>query len=167
MFTSMEHVKSVFSSEINFTEKVFDNLTDKSMSQAINKDHRTLARMAWHIIASITETMGYCGLEINGITEKDPIPATAAEIKKAYRFAAHTMLDKISSEWSDETLQQEDDLYGETWKRGLTLLILLKHEIHHRGQITVLMRQAGLVVPSIYGPAKEGWADHGVPVPEV
>ena len=167
MFTSIEHVKSAFSGEIEFTEKVFDALTDESLSQAVNNDHRTLARMAWHIIASITEMMEQCGLKIKGITEKDPVPTSAAEIKKAYGTAAHTLLDQVNSEWTDETLQQEDNMYGETWKRGLTLLILLKHEIHHRGQMTVLMRQAGLVVPSIYGPAKEGWEAYGMPVPKV
>jgi len=126
-----------------------------------------LARMAWHTLTSITEMMEQCGLEIKGFTEKDPIPESAAEIKKAYSSAAHALLDQISTKWTDETLQKEDNLYGETWKRGFTLLILLKHEIHHRGQMTVLMRQAGLVVPSIYGPAKEGWAAYDMPVPEV
>ena len=30
-----------------------------------------------------------------------------------------------------------------------------------------LMRQAGLPVPSIYGPVKEGWAAYGVAAPKV
>jgi uncharacterized damage-inducible protein DinB len=29
--------------------------------------------------------------------------------------------------------------------------------------MTVLMRQAGLRVPGIYGPAKEEWEEHGMP----
>ena len=56
-------------------------------------------------------------------------------------------------------------MYGEKWQRGLTLHILLQHEVHHRGQMTVLMRQAGLKVPNIYGPAKEGWAEYGADTP--
>ena len=36
-------------------------------------------------------------------------------------------------------------------------------EAHHRGQMTVLMRQAGLTVPGIYGPAQEEWAAMGMP----
>jgi len=31
----------------------------------------------------------------------------------------------------------------------------------------VLMRQAGLTVPGIYGPAKEGWKDFGMEAPIV
>jgi uncharacterized damage-inducible protein DinB len=32
---------------------------------------------------------------------------------------------------------------------------LIRHQIHHRGQITILMRQAGLAAPGVYGPNEE------------
>jgi hypothetical protein len=32
--------------------------------------------------------------------------------------------------------------------------------------MTVLMRQAGLVVPGVYGPAREEWAVYGMPTQE-
>ena len=53
-------------------------------------------------------------------------------------------------------------MYGMSWKRGTTLSILVNHQAHHRGQMTVLMRQAGLMVPGVYGPAKEEWASMGM-----
>jgi uncharacterized damage-inducible protein DinB len=37
------------------------------------------------------------------------------------------------------------------------------HQAHHRGQMTVLMRQAGLTVPGVYGPAREERAQWGTP----
>ena len=46
-------------------------------------------------------------------------------------------------------------------------MVLVTHQTHHRGQMTVLMRQAGLKVPDVYGPAKEGWATYGMPAPRV
>jgi len=49
-------------------------------------------------------------------------------------------------------------MYGDRWKRGVTLLALLMHQAHHRGQMTVVMRLAGLKVPALYGPAREEWA---------
>ncbi len=57
--------------------------------------------------------------------------------------------------------------YGERWKNGFTLEVLLRHEIHHRGRMTVLMRQAGLKVPGVYGPAMEEWEAFGAQPPEV
>ena len=41
------------------------------------------------------------------------------------------------------------------------------HQCHHRGQMSVLMRQAGIRVPGIYGPAREEWSMLGAPIPEV
>ena len=53
-------------------------------------------------------------------------------------------------------------MYGQQWKNGTTLRALISHQAHHRGQLTVLMRQAGLRVPGIYGPAREDWASMGM-----
>ena len=53
-------------------------------------------------------------------------------------------------------------MYGEQWANGLTLRLLISHEIHHRGQMFVLMRQAGLRVPDIYGPTREVWIEQGM-----
>jgi uncharacterized damage-inducible protein DinB len=61
---------------------------------------------------------------------------------------------------------QEDDMYGEMWKRGFTLYNLITHQIHHRGQMTVLMRQSGLKVPGFYGPSFEEWAQYGMEAPK-
>jgi len=46
-------------------------------------------------------------------------------------------------------------------------MFLIQHQNHHRGQMTVLMRQAGLTVPGIYGPAKEEWGNFGMEAPEM
>jgi len=58
-------------------------------------------------------------------------------------------------------------MYGYNWKRGYSLFILIIHQTHHLGQMSVLMRQAGLKVPGIYGPSKEEWAQFGMQEPEV
>jgi uncharacterized damage-inducible protein DinB len=46
-------------------------------------------------------------------------------------------------------------------------MFLIQHQAHHRGQMTVLMRQAGLPVPGIYGPSKEEWANFGMEAPKM
>jgi uncharacterized damage-inducible protein DinB len=110
---------------------------------------------------------GQTGLKVKGPGEKDPVPDKAGEIANAYKAASDSLADQVGNNWKDETLEVEDNLYGETWKRGLTLRILIDHEIHHRGQMTVLMRQAGLQVPGIYGPAKEEWVKYNMKEPEI
>ena len=64
-----------------------------------------------------------------------------------------------------ESLTVEDEMYGQRWTRGFSLGALVNHEIHHRGQMTVLMRQAGQKVPGLMGPAKEEWSQFGMPEP--
>ena len=58
-------------------------------------------------------------------------------------------------------------MYGEKWMRGVTLRVVTEHEVHHRGQMTILMRQAGLKVPGLFGPAKEEWSEFGMEEPEI
>ena len=58
-------------------------------------------------------------------------------------------------------------MYGATWPRSFTLFVLIGHEIHHRGQMTVLMRQAGLKVPGIYGPSYEEWVNYKMQPPAI
>jgi uncharacterized damage-inducible protein DinB len=81
------------------------------------------------------------------------VPPTVAEIRATYERAAASLANAVEGSWFDGTLAVEDDVYGEPWPRGRTLFVLLCHEVHHRGQLTLLMRQAGLKVPGVYGPS--------------
>lgn len=167
MFVSIEQFKQEWQSESDNTRKIFSALTDQSLKQSVADDHRTIGRMAWHIVLSIPEMSGRTGLNVTGPGENESVPTSAEEIRKAYDTAANSLLEQVTTGWTDETLDIEDDMYGQKWRRGLTLYILIKHELHHRAQMIVLMRQAGLVVPGIYGPAKEEWNQYGAPPPEI
>ena len=59
---------------------------------------------------------------------------------------------------SDEDLQQQFNTWGFEKTRGEFVLWLLFDHIHHRGQLSVCVRLAGGLVPSIYGPS----ADQGM-----
>jgi uncharacterized damage-inducible protein DinB len=151
--------------------KVIDAIPDKHANQAVCDGHRTLKRMAWHLVESLIGMPTQLGIAVEGhemVTNHmiiDP-PATMAEVKAAYEKASASFLKGLET-WTDETLIIEDNLYGETWKRGITLFVLLEHEVHHRGEMFVLMRQAGLKPPDVYGPTKEGWAGMGMEPPKV
>lgn len=160
MFHTVEDFVQNWAHEMARTQKQMDQFTDASLLQTVADGHRTLGRVAWHIVTTIPEMMSHTGLNLSSIDHQAPVPSTADEIKKAYATASKELLDQIKANWDDATLQVEDEMYGEKWKRSTTLLILIKHEVHHRGQMTVLMRQAGLRVPGVYGPAKEEWANN-------
>ncbi len=156
-----------WNNESNATRKILGALTDVSLGQAVNKDHRTLGRMAWHIIQTMGEMSGRVGLKVDAPAESEPVPTSAKAVQEAYDKAASSLLAQIKKNWKDETLLQEDDMYGSKWARSFTLFVLIGHEVHHRGQMTVLMRQAGLKVPGIVGPSLEEWASYGMPAPAI
>lgn len=161
MFTSITAFEKSFGQEMQNTGKVLANLTDESLNQRVADGFRTLGEIAWHLVTTYPEMMKHTGLVVGSLAEDAPRPGSAAEIKAAYEKVSKECLDQIVSKWDDATLMVEDDMYGMKWPKGLTLSILIYHEIHHRGQMTVLMRQAGLKVPGVCGPSKEEWAQFG------
>jgi uncharacterized damage-inducible protein DinB len=167
MFKTISEVKDQWLSHADATKRIFGALTDQSLSQAVTPDGRTLGRMAWHIVQSIPEMGRRTGLQVEGPDEKTPVPDSAEEIKRAYDLTGGSLIQQIDENWNDDSLVMVDDMYGERWTRAFTLYVIFAHEIHHRGQMTVLMRQAGLKVPGVFGPAKEEWAACGMKPPEI
>lgn len=167
MIRTISDFEQTWSNEIEATQKILKHLTDKSLGQRVDSDSRTLGRLAWHIVTTISEMMSKTGLVLAGPHPEAPVPATAKEIFRAYSDAAISLLEQVKKNWTDSTLEIKDNLYGEMWARGNTLAALILHQTHHRGQMTVLMRQAGLDVPGVYGPARQEWAAFGMKPPAV
>lgn len=167
MYLTIADFEADMTREAGSTRKYLDALTDASLSQAVADGYRTLGRLAWHLVTTYPEMMSRTGLKVKSISAEAPLPPTAKEIKETYAAVIAELLDQVKKSWQDKDLTVEDDLYGQKWKRGATLEVLIRHEIHHRGQMSVLMRQAGLTVPGIYGPSKEEWSQFNMPAPEI
>lgn len=163
MFRRIEDFQKAWSYEVEMTGKVLNNLKDESLGQQVTAEGRSLGFLGWHITQTLGEMLGLVGLKVDAPGFDQECPTSAAEIAAAYEKAAASVTEEITANWNDDTLLQTDEMYGETWARGLTLFYLIAHQAHHRGQMTVLMRQAGLSVPGVYGPAKEEWAAMGAP----
>ena len=163
MIRTIEDFQKAWVYESEMTGKVLGTLSDASLGQRVTDDGRALGFLGWHIVVTLGEMLGLVGLKIDVPGHDSEHPATAAEIAVAYEKAAKSVADEVGKNWNDETLLITDEMYGETWSRGMTLFYLILHQTHHRGQMSVLMRQAGLRVPGVYGPAKEEWAAMGAP----
>ena len=106
-------------------------------------------------------------MKLDGVGPETPLPSSAAQMARDYAKIAASLPEEMKKQWTDADLKTVDDMYGEKWSRAQTLAILVSHQTHHRGQMSVLMRQAGLKVPGVYGPAREEWAGFGMSSPEV
>ncbi len=165
MFRQLDDFIKAYQNLTDSTGRVLAVLTDENLTQAVAPGYRTLGQIAWHIVVTIPEMMNRTGLGLSSIDPETMPPTSAVEIARAYERVSTEMIAALKSEWNDETLLQTDDMYGEQWPRGLTLTSLIHHEIHHRGQMTVLLRQAGQQVPGVFGPSKEEWVQFGMDAP--
>ncbi|MHB9022677.1 MAG: DinB family protein [Armatimonadota bacterium] len=165
MFNTIDHFLQGWGETSANTQRLLDGLTDASLARQVSPEGRTLGQIAWHLALTLGEMGEKAGLRVDAPAEDAPAPASAAAISAAYRAGAASLVEAIRADWTDATLAETIPMYGEHWTRGKVLFVLLIHEVHHRGQLTVLMRQAGLRVPDVCGPAREDWAQWGLPVP--
>jgi uncharacterized damage-inducible protein DinB len=140
-------------------------LTDENRKQKVADTYRQLGEIAWHMVMTVPELMSRTGLKNFAIDFKTPPPDSAAKIVTTYQTVTAELLEAIKSKWTDQSLLETDDMYGQQWQRGFTLNVLVRHEIHHRGQMTVLLRQAGQRVPGLFGPSKEEYAEMNLKPP--
>ena len=166
MYRTIEEFVADWSREGESTQKLLDLLTDESLATRVNEGERSLGFLAWHIVTSVHEMMSRTGLEFEAPHHDAPVPTTAKEIADGYRQASQGFAEAARTQWNDANLADEHDMYGEMWANALTIDMVVKHQIHHRGQITVLMRQAGLPLVGMYGPSREDWTSYGAPIPE-
>jgi uncharacterized damage-inducible protein DinB len=158
MYRKIEDFITEWGYESESTIKVFKNITNDSLNKKDHEHVRSIAVLAWHITITLNEMLGKAGLPVTGPDEKSKAPSTINEIISAYENSSASVVEQVKKLWNDAALPEEIPMYGYSWKKGTVLSVLIKHQAHHRGQLTVLMRQAGLKVPQVYGPVKEDWA---------
>ncbi|RED58580.1 DinB family protein [Cohnella lupini] len=161
MFIRIDDFAAEWTSEAEMTASVLDVLTDASLKQTICEGRRTLGQIAWHLVKS-PHYMTTLGLEFDAPQGGDEAPASAALIASEYRRISQALLHAVRTQWNDGTLLESVTIQGEEWPNGGSLRFTLMHQAHHRGQMTVLMRQAGLRLPEVYGPTYDTWIDKGV-----
>lgn len=163
MIRKIEDFIEILESEREKTLKIFRAVDETKKSDRPNDKIRSLERMAWHIVQTLTEMPHKTGLLPVDPLENQPVPATFAEITALYDQHAGQLSEAVKAKWQDQDLLKEVDLYGEKWANGKTLSVIAFHEIHHRGEMIALMRILGMKVPGIYGPSQEEWSQYGMP----
>ena len=166
MFRKIQDFVNIWGEENKATLKVLNSVTEQNKKQAVAEGFRTLERLAWHITTTLPEMCGKIDVEFKSHLDENAVPPTVAEIVSAYEKVSVELIDGLKK-WNDSDLEKETNMYGEPWKNGTTLMVLISHQAHHRGQMTVLLRQAGLKAPDVCGPAKEDWANFGAQPPIV
>lgn len=119
MFRNIEDFRTAWNYEAEMTGKVLLNLTDESLNTKVYDDGRTLGYLGWHLTLTLGEMLGKVGLTIDAPVPDTECPMSAAEIARLYGIGAKSVGDEVSKNWTPETLLIEDEMYGETWSRGI------------------------------------------------
>lgn len=169
MFRHIADFKTIWQQEVAHTLHVMDAIPDAASHQSVAPEHRDLRRLAWHLAETCVELPHNMDLKVSGFKgepSKTPPPPTMKEIRDTYVAVSNSLLAELEK-LNDMALAMNYPFYGMTWTGAYALLMLVTHQSHHRGQMTVLMRQAGLKVPGTYGPAKEDWSAWGMETPAI
>ena len=165
MYVTISDFIKEWNREAMLTQNVLDGLTDESLKQQVYPEGRTLGRIAWHLTTNIPDYLTHFGLNIDGVKNAENVPTSAKEIAKNFKEVSSHAAQIMEQQWIDKSLEQIQEAFGRQESNAQILMGLIKHIVHHRGQITVLMRQAGLKPFGVYGPPKEDWIHLGVENP--
>ncbi len=155
MYRRVTDFLNEWSQSADGTAKVINNLTDEKLDQSIVENHSTLGWLGWHLVNSPAFFGKLVGLDIDLSHDPDQVPEKAKDIAEAYNKMVQMVKDQVEQQLTDEALNEQVDSFGTPIPRGAILRKMVDHQTHHRGQMTVLLRQAGLSVPGVMGPTKE------------
>jgi uncharacterized damage-inducible protein DinB len=165
MYVTISDFIKEWNKEAILTQNVLDSLTGESLDQPVYSDGRTLGRIAWHFTTNIPDYLANFGLKIDKIDSQASVPSSAKEIAITFKNVSSHVAKILEQQWTDESLEQIQTAFGRQESNASILMGLIKHIVHHRGQVTVLMRQAGIKPSGVYGPPKEDWIHLGVENP--
>lgn len=162
MYRKIEDFLQDWQTESASTTKVLKNLTDESLRQRVADGGREIGFIAWHLVIAPGVFMKDIDLNLE-LLQQDIPPSNAQEIAEKYQSVTQSLEDEVKNNWTDDSLLEKINMFGQEMTKGQLLSFMILHQTHHRGQLSVLMRQAGLRVPGVYGPAKEEWEAMGIP----
>lgn len=157
MFTSVNDFLNEWKQEAAVTQKVLNALTDESLNQEVSPGLYSIGSLAWHLTGSVYYFPSQVGLNFEVPDLQKEAPKSAAEISETYKTVSQSLAQAFSEQITDEKMSEMVNLFGMEMPVQAVYHLLIQHQAHHRGQLTVLMRQAGLKVPGVYGPSKEEW----------
>jgi uncharacterized damage-inducible protein DinB len=122
---------------------------------------RTLGELALHVAnvpGGVAEIAVQSPVQAPQFTDPSPknaselIPALDRSIAKAKKLLGGMDDATLLATWR---LMQDDRQLLAIPRVAFLRSIMLNHWYHHRGQLTVYLRQLGMPVPSIYGPSAD------------
>lgn len=147
--------------EAQTTRRLLERISDAHLTWRPHPKARTLGELALHI-ATVPGAVAELAMlkEVQAPNFVDPIPKSAREvvvaldesIAKAKKVLGGVSDEVLLSPW--RMMQGDRELFTQP-RIALLRSIMLNHWYHHRGQLSVYLRQLDVPIPSIYGPSAD------------
>ncbi|MCM2532284.1 DinB family protein [Neobacillus pocheonensis] len=157
LFSGVNDFLNEWKQEAAVTQKGLDVLTDESLNQEVSPGLYSIGSLVWHITGTAYYFPSQVGLKFEIPDLQKKALKSAAEISETYKTVSQWLPQAFSEQVSDEKMNEMVNLFGMDMPVQAVFRLLIQHQAHHRGQLTILMRQADLKVPGVYGPSKEEW----------
>jgi uncharacterized damage-inducible protein DinB len=148
--------------EAKTTRRVLERVPGNRLTWRPHEKARTLGELALHV-ASVPGGVAMLVAAPSPAQAPrfvDPSPTSAAELIPALEWSIATAREMLggmddAAITSPFTLMRGDRELFTIPRVALARSIMLNHWYHHRGQLTVYLRELGVEVPSIYGPSAD------------
>ena len=145
------------------TRRVLERVPDDRLGWRPHPKARTLGELALHVaivpggVAQLVASPSPARAPQVG---QDPSPASSSELMPALDQSIATAKQvlggmddgALTATW--RMTNGERELFTTT-RAAMLRSVMLNHWYHHRGQLTVYLRELGVPIPSIYGPSAD------------
>ena len=145
------------------TRRVLERVPDNRLGWRPHQKARTLGELALHVaivpggVAQLAASPSPARVPQVG---QDPSPANSSELIPALDQSIATAkrvlggMDDAALTATWRLTNGERELFATT-RAALLRSVMLNHWYHHRGQLTVYLRELGVPIPSVYGPSAD------------
>jgi uncharacterized damage-inducible protein DinB len=143
------------------TKRVLERVPEAHLGWKPHAKSMSLGQLALHIAtvpSSVAEIVLQSPFQVPEFTQPSPtsvaelIPTLERSIAKARELLGGLDDAALASTW---TLMNGDEEVMAIPRGAILRSIMLNHWYHHRGQLSVYLRQLNVPVPSIYGPSAD------------
>ncbi len=159
--TRTEAIIDELNRESATTRRLLERLPEEKLGWTPHPKSRTLGALAMHIaVLPIGITTMISQRVTEGPGPHDVEPKTVDEILSTHDRSVADATARIQS-WGEDgldalwALRKEGRTIIELPRHAMLHTILMKHIVHHRGQLTVYMRMLDVPLPGIYGPTAD------------
>jgi len=148
--------------EAQTTRRVLERVPDSQLAWRPHEKARTLGQLALHVarvpggvaelIASPSPAQAPKFTDPSPNSASELVPTLDQSIAKAKQVLGGMNDATLMASW--RLMQGERELFAAP-RVALLRSIMLNHWYHHRGQLTVYLRELDVPIPSIYGPSAD------------